>query len=142
MSETPERSRFGRGGRRPGGGTLDFVPPRLRRFVLPGTVVVLAVLYPTLLPYLDDIPLVGDLWPSVGTAVIMIVYTMMAIGLNVVVGYAGLLDLGYVAFYAAGAYTAAWFASQHFEEVTLHIGSAGIISTLTGHPPLGLDDPR
>jgi branched-chain amino acid transport system permease protein len=36
---------------------------------------------------------------------------MMALGLNVVVGYAGLLDLGYVAFYAIGAYTAAWFAS-------------------------------
>ena len=35
--------------------------------------------------------------------VIMIVFTMMAVGLNIVVGYAGLLDLGYVAFYAAGA---------------------------------------
>jgi branched-chain amino acid transport system permease protein len=131
MSETPERSRFGRSGEG-SGGRLDFVPPRFRRFVLPGTVVVLAILYPTLLPYLDDIPVVGDLWPGVGTAVIMIVYTMMALGLNVVVGYAGLLDLGYVAFYAAGAYTAAWFASQHFEDVTLHIGSAGIISTLSG----------
>ena len=54
-----------------------------------------------LLPYLDDIPELGDLLPSVGTVVIMIVYTMMAVGLNVVVGYAGLLDLGYVAFYAA-----------------------------------------
>jgi ABC-type branched-subunit amino acid transport system permease subunit len=48
----------------------------------------------------------------------MIVFTMMAVGLNVVVGYAGLLDLGYVAFYAAGAYTAAWFASPQFEQVT------------------------
>ncbi len=38
----------------------------------------------------------------------------MALGLNVVVGYAGLLDLGYVAFYAAGAYVAGWFASQQF----------------------------
>ena len=34
----------------------------------------------------------------------MIVFTMMAVGLNIVVGYAGLLDLGYVAFYAVGAY--------------------------------------
>ena len=33
----------------------------------------------------------------------------MALGLNVVVGYAGLLDLGYVAFWAAGAYVAGWF---------------------------------
>ncbi|HEY5265756.1 MAG TPA: branched-chain amino acid ABC transporter permease [Acidimicrobiales bacterium] len=36
------------------------------------------------------------------------VYVLLAIGLNVVVGYAGLLDLGYVAFYAIGAYTTAW----------------------------------
>ena len=45
----------------------------------------------------------------------MIVFTMMAVGLNVVVGYAGLLDLGYVAFYAAGAYTAGWLARGHFD---------------------------
>ena len=36
------------------------------------------------------------------------VYVLLAIGLNVVVGFAGLLDLGYVAFYAIGAYTTAW----------------------------------
>ena len=51
--------------------------------------------------------------------VVMLVFTMMALGLNVVVGYAGLLDLGYVAFYAAGAYTAGWLASLQFEQVTL-----------------------
>ena len=58
--------------------------------------------------------------------VIMIVFTMMAVGLNIVVGYAGLLDLGYVAFYAAGAYMAAWFASQQFDQWTFHFGSVGI----------------
>ena len=58
--------------------------------------------------------------------VIMIVFTMMAVGLNIVVGYAGLLDLGYVAFYAVGAYTAAWFASQQFDQWTFHFGSVGI----------------
>ncbi len=36
------------------------------------------------------------------------IYVLLAIGLNVVVGFAGLLDLGYVAFYAIGAYTTAW----------------------------------
>ena len=36
----------------------------------------------------------------------MVVFIMMAVGLNIVVGYAGLLDLGYVAFYAIGAYIA------------------------------------
>jgi branched-chain amino acid transport system permease protein len=53
-------------------------------------------------------------WPDVATGVYMLVFIMMAVGLNIVVGYAGLLDLGYVAFYATGAYTAAWFASQQF----------------------------
>ena len=54
----------------------------------------------------------------------MIAFTMMAVGLNIVVGYCGLLDLGYVAFYAVGAYTAGWLASQHFEQVTFHFGSS------------------
>ena len=56
---------------------------------------------------------------------------MMALGLNVVVGYAGLLDLGYVAFYAAGAYVAGWLASQQFGQVTLHIGST-VSNNLSG----------
>ena len=49
-----------------------------------------------------------------GTGTYMMVFMMMAVGLNIVVGYAGLLDLGYVAFYAIGAYTAGWFASAQF----------------------------
>ena len=42
-------------------------------------------------------------------------YVMLAIGLNLVVGFAGLLDLGYIAFYAVGAYTFAFLASPHFD---------------------------
>src|SRR4051794_4221570 len=38
-------------------------------------------------------------------------YAVMALGLNIVVGFAGLLDLGYVAFFAIGAYTVGWFGS-------------------------------
>ena len=115
-----------------GSGTLDSLPPVVRRFFLPGIVALFGLLYPTLLPYLDDVPLIGGLLPAVGTVVIMLVFTMMAVGLNVVVGYCGLLDLGYVAFYAAGAYTAAWFASQQFEQVTFHFGSVGINPELPG----------
>lgn len=40
-------------------------------------------------------------------------YVMLALGLNVVVGFAGLLDLGYIAFYAVGAYIAALLSSPH-----------------------------
>ena len=108
------------------------VVDRLRRAWIPIVVIGFGFLYPTLLPYLDDLPLIGTLLPSVGTLVIMIVFTMMAVGLNVVVGYAGLLDLGYVAFYAAGAYTAAWLASVQFEQVTFHFGSSGISRELPG----------
>jgi branched-chain amino acid transport system permease protein len=108
------------------------VPDRLRRAWVPIVVIAFGLLYPQLLPYLNDIPLIGTLFPAVGTVVIMIVFTMMAVGLNVVVGYAGLLDLGYVAFYAAGAYTAAWLASVQFEQVTFHFGSSGISKELPG----------
>jgi branched-chain amino acid transport system permease protein len=111
---------------------VDNVTDRLRRAWVPIAVIAFGLLYPQLLPYLDDIPLIGTLFPAVGTVVIMIVFTMMAVGLNVVVGYAGLLDLGYVAFYAAGAYTAAWLASVQFEQVTFHFGSSGISDKLPG----------
>ena len=43
--------------------------------------------------------------------VLAAIYVVLALGLNVIVGFAGLLDLGYVAFFAIGAYTAAYFAS-------------------------------
>jgi branched-chain amino acid transport system permease protein len=54
------------------------------------------------------------------------------VGLNIVVGYSGLLDLGYVAFYAVGAYTAGWLASGQFEQVKVHLGSVGISSDARG----------
>jgi len=91
-----------------------------------------AVLYPQYVGTLRSLPVVGEFTPSVAGLVVMIVFTMMAVGLNVVVGYAGLLDLGYVAFYAAGAYTAAWFASQHFSQTSWHFGSAGLNPDMLG----------
>jgi branched-chain amino acid transport system permease protein len=104
----------------------DRLPRRLRRWTLPVAVFLLAVLYPYYRDSLFEIPIFGD-FPSVDTAVTMVIFIMMAIGLNIVVGYAGLLDLGYVAFYAMGAYTAGWFASPHFgESVKTHIGSVGV----------------
>ena len=50
-------------------------------------------------------------------------YVIMALGLNVVVGFAGLLDLGYVAFYAIGAHVAGYFGSAYWANVG---GGAGI----------------
>jgi branched-chain amino acid transport system permease protein len=49
-----------------------------------------------------------------------LVYVICALGLNIVVGYAGLLDLGYVAFWAIGGYCAGWFMSEFFYQINLH----------------------
>jgi branched-chain amino acid transport system permease protein len=46
---------------------------------------------------------------------------MLAMGLNIVVGFAGLLDLGYVAFWAIGAYCVAWLASGQFSQLNVHV---------------------
>jgi branched-chain amino acid transport system permease protein len=63
-------------------------------------------------------------------------YIMFALGLNIVVGFAGLLDLGYVAFYAIGAYSIGWFASDHFSAINgekgVHIGVSGFSASLPG----------
>ena len=52
--------------------------------------------------------------PSVNNLIVMCYYAVLALGLNIVVGFAGLLDLGYVAFYVFGAYTTAFLASPQF----------------------------
>ena len=53
----------------------------------------------------------GESSPFMDDAVTALAYVVMALGLNIVVGFAGLLDLGYVAFFAIGAYTIGWLAS-------------------------------
>jgi len=83
---------------------------------------------------------------------------MLALGLNIVVGFTGLLDLGYIAFYAVGAYVAALLSSPHltsnFESIAqlapegLHVGFvlialvgiavAAVFGILLGAPTLGL----
>ena len=56
----------------------------------------------------------GDAWVRIID--IALLYVMLALGLNIVVGYAGLLDLGYVAFYAVGAYFFGLLAGPHLWE--------------------------
>jgi branched-chain amino acid transport system permease protein len=71
-----------------------------------------------------------------GTAVLALAYTVMALGLNIIVGFAGLLDLGYVAFFAIGAYTMGWFGSLFFSNVNdkkgIHILVSGQAANLPG----------
>jgi branched-chain amino acid transport system permease protein len=64
--------------------------------------------------------------------IVAVTYAVMALGLNVVVGMAGLLDLGYVAFYAFGAYCVGWFGSGFFFGVRVHVGVSPLTSTLAG----------
>ncbi|MGH7764961.1 MAG: branched-chain amino acid ABC transporter permease [Candidatus Dormibacteraceae bacterium] len=68
-----------------------------------------ALLYPAFVQFLTA----GNGDYLVGLAADGGVYMLMAIGLNVVVGFAGLLDLGYAAFFAIGSYTYAIVASNH-----------------------------
>jgi branched-chain amino acid transport system permease protein len=105
-----------------------------------------------LLPFITDATL-GRGWVRIGDFAML--YIMLALGLNIVVGYAGLLDLGYIAFFAVGAYTYALAGSPHlalafpaiFPDgvhlpfwVVLPLGAvlAGIFGVLLGAPTLRL----
>jgi branched-chain amino acid transport system permease protein len=71
-----------------------------------------------------------------GTATLALAYCVMALGLNIIVGFAGLLDLGFVAFFAIGAYTMGWFGSLFFANVNhengIHILVTGRAAELPG----------
>ncbi|MGA8005476.1 MAG: ABC transporter ATP-binding protein [Burkholderiales bacterium] len=86
---------------------------------------------------------IGTTWVRVTNLALL--YVMLALGLNIVVGFAGLLDLGYIAFYAVGAYTYALLASPHFGLhlpfwAILPIGAAvaALFGVLLGAPTLKL----
>jgi branched-chain amino acid transport system permease protein len=72
----------------------------------------LAILYPYILDQLLAQP--EDLLDA---SIQTLAYIIMALGLNIVVGFAGLLDLGYVAFFAIGAFVMGWLGSQQFPDV-------------------------
>lgn len=112
------------------------IPPK----VLLGYSLVIICL--ALLPFITGATL-GNSW--VRTLDFALLYIMLALGLNIVVGYAGLLDLGYIAFYAVGAYLYAWLASPHFGLhlpfwVVLPLGGAlaCLFGVLLGAPTLRL----
>jgi branched-chain amino acid transport system permease protein len=105
----------------PGAYRRAFAAHRARASILT-VLLVFAFLYPVLnvqffQPFSRNVfPLP---FPEDAVVTFMMIFAIMAIGLNIVAGFAGLLDLGYVAFYALGAYTAAFLASPHFGSVTL-----------------------
>jgi branched-chain amino acid transport system permease protein len=104
---------------------------RVGKWVLPVAVLLIAVTYPFYGTHMPQVPIFGP-FPQMSTMVAMMIFSIMALGLNFVVGYAGLLDLGYVAFYAVGAYTAGWFASNQFANRNVEFGAVGLIKGTTG----------
>ena len=105
-----------------------------------GAVIVIAVAL-ALLPF--ALAQIGTAWVRITNLAIL--FVLLSLGLNIVVGFAGLLDLGYIAFYAVGAYTYALLASPHFNLhlpfwVILPIGAgvACFFGVILGAPTLKL----
>jgi branched-chain amino acid transport system permease protein len=105
-----------------------FKPPaQIGRFGLSTILAILAIVVAALLPFFYDS---GS--GFMNDATVALIYVVMALGLNIVVGFAGLLDLGYVAFFAIGAYTMGWFGSGFFNSADIHIGVSEQLTNLPG----------
>ena len=92
--------------------------------------------------------LIAVSWPffagrnAVDIATLAMIYVMLGLGLNIVVGFAGLLDLGFVGFYAVGAYTYAllfhWAGWSFWEALPLAGAAAAMFGFVLGFPVLRL----
>ena len=98
------------------------VPPWWSR-ALAVLLIVLGVVFPFL---------TGSSSGLLNGTIIALAYAVMSLGLNVVVGMAGLLDLGYVAFYALGAYSMGWFGSEFFAKLNVHVLVSPVARQLPG----------
>jgi branched-chain amino acid transport system ATP-binding protein/branched-chain amino acid transport system permease protein len=108
---------------------------RLTRLPFSVRALALAVIAAVALPLYNDNYVTAV---AIGTAT----YAMLGLGLNIVVGYAGLLDLGYAAFFAIGAYAAALlmvnFHWNFFVTLPVAVGLTGIAGAILGYPTLRL----
>jgi branched-chain amino acid transport system permease protein len=86
-------------------------------------------------------PIFGDR-SSVDIATLVLIYVMLGLGLNIVVGFAGLLDLGFVGFYAVGAYTYAllyhWGGWGFWEALPFAGAMSALFGFVLGFPVLRL----
>jgi len=103
--------------------------------------VVLIAIVLAILPF--ALTTIGTAWVRITNLAIL--FVLLSLGLNIVVGFAGLLDLGYIAFYAVGAYVYALLASPHFNLhlpfwIILPLGAAVacMFGVLLGAPTLKL----
>ncbi len=102
---------------------VDRVLPPWWNRALAGTLIVIGILVPFFFSADSGF---------LSATITAVAYAVMALGLNIVVGFAGLLDLGYVAFYALGAYSWGWFASGFFYKAHVHVLVSPVASTLPG----------
>ena len=99
---------------------------RFQKVIMPVVFVVAAAILPLFL---------ADGGTAMGVGVLALAYVVMALGLNIIVGFAGLLDLGYVAFFAIGAFTIGWLGSGFYQDA----GKGGNgIHILVGEPASNL----
>ena len=117
---------------------------RRRDLTIVAILMVLAIVYPLVYRSLESaLPFIP--WPGTAVLITCATFGILALGLNIVMGFAGLLDLGYVAFYAIGAYTTAFLASSHFGihiswwiVIWIAVGAAAVAGILLGAPTLKL----
>ena len=115
-----------------------------RDLTIVAILMVLAIVYPLVYRSLEAaLPFIP--WPGTAVLITCATFGILALGLNIVMGFAGLLDLGYVAFYAIGAYTTAFLASSHFGVhiswwivIWIAVGAAAVAGILLGAPTLKL----
>lgn len=81
--------------------------PLVRRYGMLGVVLLFAIIF----PFFEQA--VQLFWAN--AVIVSMIFALQALGLNIVAGYAGMLDLGYVAFFAIGGYTIALLNSPHFD---------------------------
>ncbi|MCA1433691.1 high-affinity branched-chain amino acid ABC transporter permease LivM [Bradyrhizobium sp. BRP20] len=110
-------------------GTEQLVPPALQK----GVSLVGRYLAPALLIFTLLVPVIFyNQRYILDLAILVLTYVMLGWGLNVVVGLAGLLDLGYVAFYAVGAYSYALLATNFGWSFWICLPLAGILAAFWG----------
>src|SRR3954452_4244894 len=126
-AQTPAKARRGLGN--PRQIQLDLLKNRRVRWLMVGVGILLAYALPLLRP-----PVITTPDSDFGGVLVSVAsYALVAVGLNIVIGYAGLLDLGYVGFYAAGAYTTGVLTSQHWHwPFLLALPCAMAVTMVTG----------
>jgi branched-chain amino acid transport system permease protein len=112
---------------------------RRRRTLTITAIVLFGLVYPVVGHYFLE-PFSRDVFPlpipDDTVMTFMMIYAIMAVGLNIVAGFAGLLDLGYVAFYAIGAYVAAFLSSPFWSALGLNL--TFLAHTFPGNPGIHL----